>query len=347
MDFKNPYLRLLQTDLADKVFSDRGRDIPLYKPPEGNLELFKPTRWNLTGCVNIDIFLKHFSQSYGLTGSGKSNGVSRLCEQLLLKHVKLFIVDKKGEFITLTGLRGANVKIYRMMQKTFEDEKAQIEARREEGAALAVDYLDGNASIVLNLGGERAEDYLPFLLQFFSDLWQKRKEEKMKADAEGRPTIPNKTIIEEAKNFVPQFPDANLSNKMKEISLGLISIVKSISTEGRSFGETTHLSSQRPMQLDSSIRGQGEVFFFYKQTYPNELEFYLKMMPHERGDRDKLKIDFAEMKSGSCYFVKFGSAEYVNMRKKKTKDMASTPGYAELMGWKNGNEDENASGGEN
>lgn len=334
---------LLETPEAEAVFKKFGNPIPLFRPPEGKLDLFNWERGD-DGKVDINAFIQHFSQSYGLTGSGKSGGNGRLAEELMLKGVKIFVVDKKGEYSGLAKLSDVEIKIVKMKMETFEDEDAQIEARLKEGQEAADDYLRNKSSIVLDLGGVRAEDYLPYLLGFFKQLWRQRQTEKQDAEKEGRTVVPNKTILEEAKNFIPRESDPNLSKPMKVIALSLISTLKFIATEGRSFGETIHSSSQRPMQLDATFRGQGEVFLFYKQTYPNELEFYLKMMPHDRSERDRLKQEFSEMKPGQCYFVNFGSAYFKRMKRKRTPDLAKTPGYAEVVGWKDGRGKENAIG---
>lgn len=321
MKDENRMIELLRMPEAEATFSRANNPIPLFEPPKGYLDLFYAS--NNLDDVDIDLFLQNTSETFGITGSGKSNCMGRKCEEMLKKGVKLNIVDYKGEYQTLMDMEGVKMHMVRISANAVEE---------------AHKYLEQNHSIDINLKGEKSEDYMPFLDDFFRTLWDLRRQQSMEAEKNGEIIVPNKTVIDEAQNFLPREMPANAGKEQNMVAKSLLATLRNFAKQGRSYGETLDISTQRPSSLDTDVRTQGQIFLLFKQTWYNDLDIYRALIPSagNASDWKKIGAEVATMPRGQCIFVKHGNASFARVKKKRSKDLASTPAFAQIKGWKAG-----------
>jgi hypothetical protein len=98
----NPILPLLKENELAAALQEAGEKTALFKASEEFVSLFaKPSGYK----IPIDFLLQTHNQCFGITKGGKSEGMAKLCEELLVKKVKLCILDSsKADFVSLTEL---------------------------------------------------------------------------------------------------------------------------------------------------------------------------------------------------------------------------------------------------
>jgi hypothetical protein len=318
---KNYAMERLKQGEVVAMFQKRGLPIPLFiqgKKPIGYIDLYYTKRGGRTKNLepaNINDFLQHHSASFGITRSGKSNGAGRLMEELMLKGIKICVVDYKGEFTTLGTLSGVHAKVVNISE-------ADVNIVVEE-------FVAGNQSYVLNLETITDDVYLNWLLKFFTRLWELRRQEKMAADSNGGYIVPTKIFVDECQYFVPRISPKAMPKELAEVARNLKGIFRNISQQGVGLGLPLHLITQRPTYLDPFIRNQCDMLLLYRQKWANDIEVYLSIIPNDgTHDKDQVAKSIEEMKTGwATYVGRDGRVFDAWIKPKRAIDLSKTPGW--------------------
>jgi DNA helicase HerA-like ATPase len=295
-ELRNPYLNVLKL----------GAKTELYTPPTATLDIF-------TDGIRTDIdhILKKFPIVLGQAGSGKSNGVGRILEQVLDKKMQIFLVDFAGEHLGI-------VEFYK---ETFK----QIDMAAEAPTA-AKEFIESNTSYYLDCSKVDRETYLTYIDVFLGDFF------KLKIAQEVNQRKPTLFVFEEAHNFIPE--------GVNQLDIGSKTVprikehLRKFALEGRKYGCPCILITQRPSLADKSIISQSRLGIYLKATYPNDVKRYQELIPgmvlrHLRPVLFRLLV-------GQCFYVIDGKVSIRRFKRKKSRDLGETPGYAQALGWKEG-----------
>lgn len=342
------YSSTMRGEVAPQVFADMRSPIPAAlqgKVAAGYLDLYSP---KLNGKVlekaDINEFLKAHSASFGITRSGKSNGIGRFCEEMLLKGVKLLILDYYGEHKTIAELRGFKLKILQVIGR--------------DGRADAQEFSKKEESLLLSLESTKDSEYLPYLADFFDELWEQRRHEKEECEKDGTVFTMIKLVVEEAHQFIPQNYPKSMAGMPKELQVATRNLkgsFRSIARQGLGTGISLHLISQRPTYVEMSVRSQCNVFLLYRQGWENDIEVYMSIIPvtGTKNDKNMREEAIKNLPTGRALFIYSGARiQEVQFKVKRSRDLRQTSGWEEYVlkqeamrhEWQHGQRD-NISGG--
>lgn len=239
----------------------------------------------------------------GVSGSGKSNSGAVFMEEFLKKNVPILVLDAKHEYYTLKEL----YKITVIGDYKNYDEKLST----SDPEALASRIVHERESMIISFAfADEKVDILSFSTKLLSKLYELEMKE----------TYPIMIFIEEAQNYIPQYPSA--------LQKPLMEIVKKIALMGRSIGLGACFISQRPQQLNKSIITQATHMILHKVVYPTDVDIYAELIPFERKVIDST---VSKLPKGKCVYVNNGKAAERQIRKKHSRDVASGPGYEIIL----------------
>lgn len=241
---------------------------------------------------------------FGRTGSGKSYTAGVLAEELFEYEQPMVIVDPHGEYASLKIRPDGEASDYRVV------EYADLEFNPAADRDLNLDDIDpldlarpGQAA-VLNLRGvdsERQEEIVSTLLDA---LFLARKRDR----------IPQtKVFLEEAHLFAPQ-----RKNKTR-------SVIENIAKEGRKFGFTLSLISQRPSEIYPNIRAQLQTFTIHKLTDDTDIK---KIIQSAEGLDSSWGTQIQKLRTGEVLFVGdvIASPTFGDVRERRTKHHEGSEG---------------------
>lgn len=263
-----------------KIFSDKGRNLQM-----------------------SDFDNDRFGIILGVSGSGKSYSAADFMEEFLIKNVPIIVLDAKNEYYTLKEL----YKITVIGDYKNYDEKLST----SDPEILAERIVLGRESMIISLA---FADEKVDILKFSTKLMKKLYELEMKE------TYPIMIFIEEAQNYIPQYPSA--------LQKPLMEIVKQIALMGRYIGLGAFFISQRPQQLNKGIITQATHMILHKVVYPTDVDIYAELIPFERKVIDST---VSKLPPGKCVYVHNGKAAERQMRKKHSRDVASGPSYEVIL----------------
>lgn len=187
------------------------------------------------------------------------------------------IGDKRLEF--LLGEKSKNI--------TFEDTLKQFISYGENKSNVTIIDLSGIPfevlSITVSLISRILFEYGYFYKRYRSSL---KPEEKINND------VPLLLVYEEAHKYVP-------NSDMSKYRASRESIER-IAKEGRKYGVSLLLASQRPSEISETIFSQCSNFIAMRLTNPNDQAYVKKLLPDTLGDLvDKLP----SLKAGECLLI--------------------------------------------
>lgn len=238
---------------------------------------------------------------FGKAGSGKSNAVTVICEELLARNNPTVIIDIMGEY---HGLRAKYpILIIGKSAKAQCDRIIPYDA----GAALASWVFSRNVSIILDVSGyASADERNQLLTDFASQFWK-----NILASQSRCYTI----VLDEAHLVIPQSSkNTALKNAFTEMAL---------------MGRKCHLSmiiaAQRPASVEKGVITQANHFFLCKVGWVNDIALYREILDLPAKE---LKASLARMKPGHLYVVQETADEqpYVKtrVRQRATPDSSRT-----------------------
>ncbi len=229
----------------------------------------------------------------GITGSGKTNTVAVILEELLEHGMPLAVVDVEGEY---WGLK----EKYEVLV-VGKSENADIEVSPDDAAVIAEVSLSRNVPVILDISGFLSEEQYRFLINFFTRLW----------NLSGKLRKPYIVAIEEAQEFIPQ----GVRTDLKEL-------LTLIARRGRKRGLSVIMASQRTTLIDKNALTQTAIRFLHHVNFENDLNIYYDLIPLPRKE---VKQTILSLKPGDCILVRGSEARRVHIRLRKTFHAGYTP----------------------
>ncbi|NEU59004.1 ATP-binding protein [Halorussus sp. MSC15.2] len=231
----------------------------------------------------------------GKSGSGKSNTMSVVAENLLDRGYGLMIVDVDGEYY---GLK----EEYELLH-AGADEECDIQVEPQHAEKLASLALEENVPIILDVSGYLNEDDGKELLkavaqQLFA------KEKKLKK--------PFLMVVEEVHEYIPE------GGGMDECGRMLIKIGK----RGRKHGLGIAGISQRPADVKKDFITQCDWLVWHRLTWNNDTNVVGRILGNDYADA------IEDMGDGEAFMTTDWSEETrrVKFHRKQTFDAGATPG---------------------
>lgn len=233
----------------------------------------------------------------GITRSGKSNSGAVLIEQLGKQGYPFVIVDIEGTFYTLKELFEVLVAGCGENVDFPATEPAQAEA-------LAEFSITKGLPLILDVSGFKSDAArFDFLLAFFTRLW----------DVGFKLRRPYIIVLEEGHEFIPQ----RTTTPLKEI-------LTRLALRGAKRGFSMILMSQRSQKVDKDILTQFTYYLLHKVVHPNDLKVYKEIVPVTGGE---VETTAKGLKAGQAIWVDGDRAEVVQMRRRQSVDIDTTPGF--------------------
>lgn len=232
----------------------------------------------------------------GSTGTGKTNTVAVLIEQLIA-YYPFTIVDPESEY---WGLR-----------EQFEflvvgsSPNVDIEVGVDQAEQIAQFAFEQQMNIILDMLDFTDTDRNEFVLRYFEELWHLNLNERR----------PQFIVLEEAQEFIPQ---GGKNSKLKDV-------MARIAKRGRKRGFGVILSSQRPQDVDKKILSQARMLMLHRVAYPNEIRVYQDLLPMENAD---VKTKTPMLATGQCFYLDIEDSyevQTVSIRPRDTYHVGATP----------------------
>ena len=235
----------------------------------------------------------------GKSGSGKSNSVSVIAEELLKRSHPLMIVDTDGEYY---GLKEQFEVLH-----AGRDEECDIRVGPEHAEKLATLALEQHVPIVLDVSGYLDEDEMrELILEVARHLFAKAKKLRR----------PFPLIVEEIHEFVPQ------TGGLDELGQMLIQITK----RGRKHGLGIIGVSQRPADVSKGFITQCEWLVWHRFTWDNDTKVVRRVIDAQHAEA------VSDLDTGEGFLMVDGADEIprVQFRRKETFDAGATPGLEDV-----------------
>lgn len=232
----------------------------------------------------------------GVSGSGKSNTIAVLLEQML-PDMPFAIIDLHSEY---HGLRSKyEIPIF------GRSPHVDVEIAPDKAARLAEYSFANRTSLILDLLHVGDEDErLEYVYNFLNRLWE------LALIAEVR--RPYGVIIEEAHNFIPE----------GRVTSPTLKKLKTIALEGRKFGLNMIFASQRAAEVSKTVLGMCKLVFLHAAYIYADFQQYQRMLPYSLDETKKIVLG---LDTGQA-IVRFGKESGVyQIRRRETFDAGGTP----------------------
>ncbi|MGH2505842.1 MAG: helicase HerA domain-containing protein, partial [Ktedonobacteraceae bacterium] len=253
-----------------------------------------------------DSFLSQRIIIIGQPGSGKSNSVADIIEEIGPLGVPLLLLDTEGEYDGLCHSR------YLPHGETLGAETIMPENAREFGRSIPAEKLQ----VILNLQSYKADDEAALVI---CELIAGINEWEEAQPAGGR--VSCMVILDEAAVWLPQAVNESILSKpvLNQLQQTFFSTVV---RRGRKRGIGFLLATQRVAEIDKRALSATWVVL-HRQTLPNDLKVYQQygIEPEEA----------RALRPGQAYVLGPGDFhEIVQFRKRYSQDKAFTPGLASV-----------------
>lgn len=253
-----------------------------------------------------DSFLSQRIIIIGQPGSGKSNSVADIVEEIGPLGVPLLLLDTEDEYNGLCHPR------YLPHGKSLGTEQINAENAREFGQSIVSEKLQ----VVLNLQSYEADDEAAFVMcELIAGIneWEE-------AQPAGE-RVSCMVILDEAAVWLPQAVNESILSKpiLTQLQQTFFSTVV---RRGRKRGIGFLLATQRIAEIDKRALSATWVIL-HRQTLPNDLKVYEKYGIEPEAARS--------LRPGQAYVLGPGDFhEIVQFRKRHSQDKAFTPGLASV-----------------
>lgn len=245
---------------------------------------------------------------FGSSGSGKSNTVARIVEQVAPHMYGGTFFDFHDEAYGLQAklpmLRVGKNPPYRKDARKRSPE-VQLELTPATAADFAEQVYLRSTAVIVNLAYMEKDERQEVVLRYCQRLW-----DLAKAYAK-----PYWVVLEEAHNFIPQ-----------RTTTPELDTMKTFAAEGRKFGITPILASQRTAKVNKDILSECDYLFLHRVNIELDRQSYRGLLPTEI---NKQKDLFITMQAGEAV-VKWwenGNArfDHVQICKRDTVHVGATP----------------------
>lgn len=248
----------------------------------------------------------------GSSGMGKTNTVAVLLEQLIPQW-PFVIFDIHNEYWGLCE----QLPLLRVGKScpAGDDNSppVQVEAGPDEAAKIADLSLDKRVSVLVEMLYMSPSERMEFVYNYCARLWERNRAAKQ----------PYGVVLEEAQNFIPQ----NMGSGGDALRL-----MKQFALEGRKFGFTVVISSQRTSEVSKTVLAQCGIAFLHGVDIFNDVQAYQGMLPWTLAETKRVALTLptgeaiVKWKRGG---VK--GCEIVKVRQRQTLHVGDTPGLDEAV----------------
>jgi hypothetical protein len=231
----------------------------------------------------------------GVTGSGKSNTVAVLAEELLFAGIPMTLLDPEGE---LFGLKQRFPLLV-----VGRSEQSEVDVGPDHAAALATLSVERGLSIILDVSEHTKGEQEALLLPYLSALWEACRKVK-------RPYV---AVVEEAHEYCPQGGKSPLKDVLTRIAL-----------RGRKRGLSLVLASQRSAKVEKDVLTQVRLLFLHRVTHPIDFQVYKDLIPLP-GKEVEERVRALE--AGQAMVLAHHQTQTVQIRRRHTLDPSSTPTF--------------------
>lgn len=246
---------------------------------------------------DVDMILENGIAAFGLKGSGKSNLVALLVEQISRFLVPCIVFDTEHEYESL-------------LPSLPHGARASADCLPAASAILS-----RGLQVVVNLQSwERTEDAASAIVALVNDLLTYTRNQ---APAD---RVPCAIHLDEAGYWLPQKPVSYLS---KETRLDLLSTFALLGSRGRKYGLTPFLYAQQISQVDKDAIRQAGLHILMRQTQDNDIRRYgeyVKLTPER-----KQEIASFEKGEAVVHGLPNGSAKHVFFNERVSEHTSHTP----------------------
>lgn len=253
--------------------------------------------------------------AFGIRGSGKSNLMSAVVEQLLDAGIQVIVLDPVGIHFSLRlAPNGKSPSPYKLavLGGRHGDIVLQPTAGEVVGRALAL----SNDSCVLDISSMKKGERIRFSGAFFEAFYEGKKENPS----------PVLLCLEEAQRFAPQLM---FKGSGQEQMLGA---VEELAEQGRNFGAGLWLNSLRPQKVNKDVTSLMDLVFGFRLTGVHERKAVKEWLQEKGAEgRDEIDGELPSLQAGHAFvwspavFNIFGKYHIVQ---KTTYDAGATPLYA-------------------
>ncbi len=269
----------------------------------------------LTLRPHVNTILSHRIAILGKPGSGKSNTVADLAEEIarLDPHPPLVIFDQKPEYGSLCD------RPYFTNSLRANAENVTPHNAYEFGIWI----MNNRAQVVLNLRSYKNDTTAAkVMIQILAAIWA--WEERLPDDDR----IPCTIFLDEAHYWFPQNEQLSTVNRQKDkngysIFTHLQQTFFSLVSGGRGMGMGCVISTQRPADIDNRVIALSDWRFLLNADMPNDLEVYKKLGMDPKGAPG--------LSNGEAYVRGPGGINGVyQLRRRYSPDESKTPGFEAL-----------------
>lgn len=231
----------------------------------------------------------------GASGSGKTNTVARLVEQLL-PAMPVTIIDPhedywglREKFPILIAGKGLHTDI----------------ALTPDSAPALADYSFGKRlPVILDMLLMTEDERTEIVVRYAEALWQ--------AAIRAETRLPYEVVIDEAHNFIPEGGKQTAAAKR----------MKQFAMEGRKFGIGMILSTQRAAAISKDVLGQCEMYLLHGVSIKQDVDAYASVLPYDPAETKRIAYDLA---TGEALFRQGRRVERVRLLKRDTFHAGDTP----------------------
>src|SRR6056297_2935419 len=232
----------------------------------------------------------------GKSGSGKSNTVSVMLENLLDNNFPVLVVDSDGEYY---GLK----EEYEVLHVGADDE-CDIQVTADHAEKIASLALEENIPIILDVSGYLDDsDANELLLETARHLFAKEKKLKK----------PFLLVVEECHEYIPEQGGMGEAGKM------LIKIGK----RGRKHGLGIVGISQRPADVKKDFITQANWLVWHRLTWDNDTNVVGRIVGNDYAEE---VVDLGDGEAFVQMDWSDDAVERVQFKRKRTFDAGATPG---------------------
>lgn len=234
----------------------------------------------------------------GSSGSGKSNTVAVLVEEIA-PYVPVTIFDVHDEYWGLC-------ERYPFIRAGVGP-GVDVQAKAEQAADLAKYSFEQRVSVLVNMLYMGEDERLDFVHTYCQELWRLNLAAKK----------PYVVVLEEAHNFIPQ--GGAKTPALKQL--------RQFAAEGRKFGFTVIMASQRSSKLNKDLLAECELAFLHRVNILNDAQAYQGMLPYSLTDT-KAKVYSLRTGEVITKWREDGNVHFdqVQIRRRYTLHVANTPG---------------------
>lgn len=259
----------------------------------------------------------------GMSGSGKSNLMAVLAEELYGIGVPWLIIDPEGDYRSLTEL-GERVQVCGSEEG---DAIGHPSPNSYEWVPQILAALAAGQSVVVDLSGIFGKDgKRQSYVWLLSDLLRQQRRSRQ----------PMFLLVEEAHIFAPQ---------KRQQDMASLEMTVEVARQGRRAGINSFFSSQRPRDLEADMASQCNIHFCGKIEFKLDYEAvrHLLELPPQTANGNGKKLppppkvggtrlhqspgfyELTKLAAGEFYVRLGGQLHRVNIRARRTTHLGATP----------------------